>query len=234
MSCSVSSSHIRTWMVLPSLIQWKMSSILSSSSSSCYSILPPSPLSRLETSRCWEGARCCQQHRPTRQPWDPLTTFLSRHPNPPTAHSPEQVWLVLAYVAHLSPLVQPPPLSHQPGGSPASQARWAGCEGEERSWVRGGGAQATDPHWGKKALCAAWRRTGEPHTHFCGRDVLHKSHKHENTTNTQRKIHTRAHTYREKTSKYTHLHIRHKIRTRGLNTPQLRGKRFFREIKTWY
>ena len=34
MSCSVSSSHIRTWMVLPSRIQWKMSSILSSLSSS--------------------------------------------------------------------------------------------------------------------------------------------------------------------------------------------------------
>ena len=96
------------------------------------------------------------------------------------------VWLVLAYLAHLCPLVQPPPLSHQPGGRPASQARWSGCECEERSWVRGGGAQATDPHWGKKALCAAWRRTGEPYTHFCGRDVLHNSHKHENTTNTHK------------------------------------------------
>ena len=52
MSCSVSSSHIRTWMVLPSLIQWKMSSILSS-----LSLSYPISWSSLSGLR-WKMARC--------------------------------------------------------------------------------------------------------------------------------------------------------------------------------
>ena len=106
MSCSVSSSHIRTWMVLPSRIQWKMSSILSSLSSSYPISWSSLSGSRWKMARCW-GARCCLQ-RPTRQPWDPLTTFLSRHPNPPPPPPPPSLACSLSYccplISSLTPL----------------------------------------------------------------------------------------------------------------------------------
>ena len=54
-----------------------------------------------------------------------------------------------------------------------------------------------------RRLAASWGT----HTHFCGREMLHNSHKHENTTNTQRKIHTRAHKHKEKKHQNTHIYM---------------------------
>ena len=148
MSCSVSSSHIRTWMVLPSRIQWKMSSILSSLSSSYPNSWSSLSGSRWKMARCW-GARCCLQ-RPTRQPWDPLTTFLSRHPNPP----PPPLHPLLPVLACSCPLDLLPhcPLPPAPASCGCSQVELGGrCEGQGSEKLRWEESQllAADPHWGK-------------------------------------------------------------------------------------
>ena len=91
MSCSVSSSHMRTCMALPSRMKWKMSSmarLLCSPVVPCISpVLPCLAQHQVYHNHCWVAAPRCAAAQPAQPPaqnWTALTMLA--FPRPAAAH----------------------------------------------------------------------------------------------------------------------------------------------------